>query len=57
MKANRDTTTKMTQEGGAKQQPNLKHGNSVCGTMKPVMKEKVSSMSLKKGGGMHRGKI
>ena len=57
MKANRDTTTKMGQMGGAEQQPNISHGNSVCGTMKPVMKEKLNSMSLKKGGDMHRGKI
>ena len=57
MKANRDTTGKMGQVGGAEQQPNLKHGNSVCDRMKSVSVKKAANMKLCKGEPYNRGKI
>lgn len=57
MNANQDKTTKMTQEAKPDQQPNISHGNSVHGTMKPVAAKKAASMNLKKGGDHHRGNI
>lgn len=57
MQANRDKTGKMGQMGGAKQQPNIEHGNSVCDKMKPVQKESVNKMNICKGEAYNRGKI
>ena len=57
MKANRDTTNKMGQMGGAKQQPDIMHGNSVSGGMKPVKVKKAANMNLCKGEPYNRGKI
>ena len=56
MQANRDKTTKMTQEGGAEQQPNIPT-QTVEGTMKPVDVKKAASMKLCKGESYNRGKI
>ena len=57
MKANRDTTSKMGQVGGAEQQPNISHGNSVCDKMKDVSVKKAADMKIHKGEKYNRGKI
>ena len=57
MQANRDKTTKMCQEGGAEQQPNIPT-QTIQGVMKPVKKEDLSKMGLTKtGGSWDRGNI
>ena len=56
MEANRDKTTKMGQMGGAEQQPNI-DTLTVQGTMKPVQKESLSKMGLKKDCKNNRGNI
>ena len=57
MQANRDKTSKMGQMGGAEQQPNIEHGNSVFSAMKPVAVKKAANMKLCKGEDFNRGKI
>ena len=56
MEANRDKTTKMTQEGGPEQHPNIPT-LTVQGIMKPVQKESVSKMGLKTKVSNNRGNI